>query len=142
MLVVIAILMVILAIVQGCGKEKIADEEEVFDDFSTEIVESEVEEVEVVEVLEDKIEIAKIDEMKEYEIQVFASQKASDLDGIRSELQKLGFKTKIVGKVIDGKNWYRLRLADIFGISEAKKVSNEIESAINSIDGVWIHKVL
>jgi len=146
MFVVIAILVAMLAIVQGCGKEE--EKADVFTGFETEIVESELEEdvemeeIESFEFVEKEADIAVNTKPQEYEIQIFASQKATDLDAVRSELQKLGFKTKTVKKVVNGENWYRLRLSNIFNISDAKKIGDEIKSKIASIDDVWIQKVL
>ena len=146
MLVVIAVLVVMLAIIQGCGKEE--EKVEGFTGFETEIVESEMEEnaemeeVDSFEFVEKEADTAVNTEPQEYEIQVFASQKATDLDAVRLELQRLAFKTKTVEKVVNGENWYRLRLSDLFTVSDAMKIGNEIKTKIVSIDDVWIQKVL
>ncbi len=92
---------------------------------------------------EKKIEITKkeIDFDKECEVQLLASSNYAKVEQIKTDLERRGYKTKIL-TLTKGKNIiYRLRLRGLYSEAEGNKLGNKIVKLSMGISSFWLDEI-
>ena len=74
----------------------------------------------------------------DYEIQILANSKRSFVEEKKRILEKAGYPAKIVSTIKNGKTFYRLRLADSYSQSKAKKVGDKLKKDVKFVSDCWI----
>ena len=74
----------------------------------------------------------------DYEIQILANSKRSFVEEKKRILEKAGYPAKIVSTMKNGKTFYRLRLADSYSQSKAKKVGAKLKKDVRFVSDYWI----
>lgn len=74
----------------------------------------------------------------DYEIQILANSKRSFVEERKRILDKAGYQAKIVTTIKNGKTFYRLRLADSYSQSKAKKVGDKLKKDVKFVTDCWI----
>ena len=74
----------------------------------------------------------------DYEIQILANSRRSFVEERKRILDKAGYPAKIVSTVKNGKTFYRLRLADSYSQSKAKKVGAKLKKDVKFVTDCWI----
>jgi hypothetical protein len=80
-------------------------------------------------------------EKKQYEVQLLSSKNLKAVMNEKINLLKNGFKCKIVTKEMNGEMQYRLRHRDIFTLTDANNIGEEIVKRIPTVTGYWVQKV-
>ncbi len=74
----------------------------------------------------------------DYEIQILANSKRSFVEEKKRILDKAGYRAKINSTTKNGKTFYRLRLADSYTHSKAKKVGAKLKKDVRFVSECWI----
>jgi len=140
MWVLIMILLISLAVVQGCGKKKT---EESSKSTKTEVTQHQKTQDTTTQITEEKVPSQKIppEEAKVYELQVVASPSYSNIITEKNKLEHYGYETKITTTKKRGELFYRLRLKGLYSVKEASDLGEELKNKFPSIDQYWLAKV-
>lgn len=75
---------------------------------------------------------------KIFEVQLLANTKYDVVADRKRELENKGYPAKILTVLINGKTYYRLRLADSFTKSEAQNVGEDLKKKVAFVKDFWI----
>lgn len=78
---------------------------------------------------------------KDYELQLLSMQDKKRINSIKRQIEKSGYKLKIVSKVVKGKKYYRLRIARKLTKTEASNLGDRLKNEFSFITDYWIDKV-
>ena len=88
-----------------------------------------------------KITKTKIEFGKECEVQLLASSNYAKVEQIKVDLERKGFKTKILTFTKGQSIIYRLRLRGLYSETEGKKLGNEIIKLSSNISSFWLDEI-
>ena len=89
-----------------------------------------------------KITKKKIDFGKECEVQLLASSNYARIEQIKTDLDRKGYKTKIL-TFTKGKNIiYRLRLRGLYSEAEGKRLGNEVVKLSPHVSSFWLDEII
>ncbi len=77
---------------------------------------------------------------KDFEIQLLANTKLDLVENRKRDLERQGYKAKILTVVINGTTYYRLRLADSYTQAQAKEIGEELKKKISFVQDYWVVK--
>jgi len=77
---------------------------------------------------------------KIYEIQLLANTKLNLVEKRKSNLEKKGYKAKILSVVVKGKTYYRLRLAESYTQTDAEDIGELLKKNVRFVKDYWIVK--
>jgi SPOR domain len=77
---------------------------------------------------------------KIYEIQLLANTKLDVVGKRKTDLEKKGYKGKIISAVVKGKTYYRLRIDGTYTQSDAEDVGEVIKKNVGFVKDYWIVK--
>ena len=80
-------------------------------------------------------------EQKIYALQLFASDKYSQIEHQKQKLEKLGYDTSVHKTMKNGEIVYRLRLNGLYGEKEAIALGEEIKRKYPTIQNYWLDQV-
>ena len=80
------------------------------------------------------------DGSKIYEIQLLANTKIDLVEKRKRDLEKKGYRAKILSVVVKGKTYYRLRLAESYTQSNAKDIGDILKKNVSFVKDYWIVK--
>ncbi|MCF7857939.1 MAG: SH3 domain-containing protein [Candidatus Cloacimonetes bacterium] len=93
---------------------------------------------------EEDIEITKqkVDFGTECEVQILASSVYSKIEKVKTDLEELGYNTKIQTFTQGDKIIYRLRLRGLYEVEEGKRLGNEVVKTSPAISAFWLDKIV
>jgi len=89
-----------------------------------------------------KITKTKIDFGKECEVQLLASSNYARIEQIKTDLDRKGYKTKILTFTRDKNIIYHLRLRGLYSEAEGKRLGNEVVKLSPHISSFWLDEII
>ncbi|MDA3814619.1 MAG: SPOR domain-containing protein [Candidatus Cloacimonetes bacterium] len=89
-----------------------------------------------------KITKKKIDFGKECEVQMLASSNYARIEQIKTDLDRKGYKTKILTFTKDKNIIYRLRLRGLYSEAEGKRLGNELVKLSPHVSSFWLDEII
>lgn len=133
------VLIVSLAVMQGCGKKKT---DEVKPPIKTETTQPTEQTQETTQQTQQTApEEVPPEKSKDYELQVAASPSYANIITEKNKLAQYGYETKITTTKRDGKLFYRLRLKGLYSAPEANELGKQLKAKFPSISDYWLAKV-
>ncbi|MBL7149999.1 MAG: SPOR domain-containing protein [Candidatus Cloacimonetes bacterium] len=90
---------------------------------------------------EEEVTAIKLEEGKQFEIQLLASANYSKVEQIKVNLEKLGFKTKILTITSDTKIIYRLRMRGLYSEPEALALGDKLIKDSPDVKEFWLDEI-
>ena len=90
---------------------------------------------------EEEVTAIKLEEGKQFEIQLLASANYSKVEQIKVNLEKLGFKTKILTITSGTKIIYRLRIRGLFSEPEALALGDKLIKESPDVKEFWLDEI-
>ncbi len=90
---------------------------------------------------EEKVTAIKLEEGKQFEIQLMASADYSKIEQIKVNLEKLGFKTKILTITSGTTIIYRLRMRGLYSESEAFALGDKLIKKSPDLKEFWLDEI-
>jgi len=138
--ILVTVLLVSLASIQGCGKKKTGEPEP---PKKTEVTQSEEQATDTTQPAQQVVKPKKVppQEAKLYELQVAASPSYANIITEKNKLAQYGYETKITTTKKSGKLFYRLRLKDLYSAPDANELGKKLKAKFPSINDYWLAKV-
>ena len=89
-----------------------------------------------------KITKKKIDFGKECEVQLLASSNYARIEQIKTDLDRKGYKTKILTFTKGKSIIYRLRLRGLYSETEGKRLGNEVVKLSPHVSSFWLDEII
>jgi len=89
-----------------------------------------------------KITKKKIDFGKECEVQLLASSNYARIEQIKTDLDRKGYKTKILTFTKEKNIIYRLRLRGLYSEAEGKRLGNEVVKLSPHVSSFWLDEII
>ncbi len=138
--ILVIVLLVSLASIQGCGKKKT---DEVKPPKKTEVTKPGEQVTDTTQPEQQVTKPKKVqpDKAKLYELQVAASPSYANIITEKNKLAQYGYETKITTTKKSGKLFYRLRLKSLYSAPEANELGKKLKAKFPSINDYWLAKV-
>ena len=131
-------MVILMMILIGCNKQgtQLTGSNENISEISTDS-----EKIVLQEDTKTESESKPIEEKKEYELQIMASKNIEKTLMEKEKFEKYGFQIKMVKKIIGNDTFYRIRLNELFTLSDAKEIAEMLEKEFNLKQKIWIQKI-